>query len=83
MEPETTKKSGMDVRRWVTVLRAQDPETKEMKTWAGPTVPGLSMEDAQHWCGRNGMGYLKVTGELVAEVDEDGRETDYESVRAN
>jgi hypothetical protein len=41
------------------------------------------MEDAQIWCARNGMGYLTVTGELIAEIDEDGRETDFELARSN
>jgi hypothetical protein len=73
----------MEVRRWVTFLKALDPETLELKTWAGPTVPGISLDDAQAWCELNGFGYLKVTGELVAEIDEQGREIDYESLRAN
>ncbi len=73
----------MNIRQWVTSLRALDPETLELKLWAGPTVPGLSMEDAQDWCGSNGMGYLKVTGELVSEFGEEGRETDYEAAQSN
>ena len=73
----------MEVRQWVTSLRAVDPQTRELKTWAGPRVPGLTMEDAQSWCACNGMGYLTVTGELIAEIDSEGRETDYELVRSN
>jgi hypothetical protein len=41
------------------------------------------MEDAQRWCERNGLGYLRVIGELAAEIDENGCETDHESIRAN
>ena len=73
----------MEVRRWVTFLKAVDPETMELKTWGGPNVPGLSLEDAQRWCWQNGMGYLRVIGELAAEIDENGCETDHESIRAN
>jgi hypothetical protein len=73
----------MNIRKWVTSLRAIDPETNELKTWAGPRVPGLNMEDAQGWCVLNGMGYLTVTGELVCEIDAEGRETDYELEQAN
>jgi hypothetical protein len=73
----------MNIRLWSTVLRAVDPETMELKTWGGPNVPGLSLEDAQRWCWQNGMGYLRVIGELAAEIDENGCETDHESIRAN
>ncbi len=45
-----------------------------MKTYLGPTVQGISYEDAQHYCENNGLGYCKVTGILVSEIDtkEDG-----------
>jgi hypothetical protein len=46
-------------------------------------VPGLNFEDAQGWCETHGMGYLEVVGELVAEIGEDGKETDYACMRDN
>jgi hypothetical protein len=73
----------MNTRKWTTLLRALDPRTDELKRWAGPNVPGLTFEDAQSWCDTHGMGYLTVTGELVAEISEDGTVTDHEVIRDN
>lgn len=53
---------------YVTEIRAIDPITGEMKTWAGPNVEGISMGDAENNCQSNGLGYCKVIGQLVAEI---------------
>lgn len=50
---------------FVTEIKALDPKTGELKTWAGPNVSGISFEHAQAFCDNNGMGYCKVVGRLV------------------
>ena len=73
----------MNTRLWVTYLTAVDPKTMELKKWAGPWVPGLDSEDAQTWCENQGLGYLTVAGELTAQIEWDGSETDFEEIRSN
>lgn len=41
------------------------------KQFQGPHVPGTSLEDAQRYCNEHGMGYCRVTGELIAEGEID------------
>lgn len=69
----------MSVKLWCTEIRALNPHTGEMTTWAGDNVEGISFEDAQKWCDNN-KGYLKVIGELIAEIPckENSFEPDWE-----
>lgn len=53
---------------YVTELNAIDPRDGQLKNWCGPNVPGISFEDARWYCDNNGLGYLRVVGELVAEI---------------
>ena len=75
---------------YLTELRAEDPKSGHLKTWCGPNVPGITIADAQAYCERNGMGYLKVIGELLAEIpwtddeEADKRNTiDYQTPKLN
>lgn len=56
---------------WLTEIRAVDPVDGQMKTWAGPDVPGNSREEAERYCQENGLGYCEVIGSLVLEWEED------------
>lgn len=53
---------------WITELIAIDPLTGELKKWGGDDIKAPTHELAQEWCQLNGKGYLKVIGELVAEI---------------
>lgn len=66
---------------WVTEINALDAQTDEMKTWGGPLIQAPTMELAQQWCNEN-RGYLKVVGELVAEIPckEGTYEPDFENM---
>jgi len=55
------------MKTWLTEIKALNPHTKEMKTWDGGNIEALTFEKAQQWCDEN-KGYLKVIGELVAEI---------------
>lgn len=76
---------------WVTELQALDPGTGEMKTWCGENVTAPTWELAQQWCDNNEKGYLKVVGELIAEIPcingtnkPDWKNiTDYEAIQNN
>lgn len=54
---------------YTTTIKAIDPKDGELKTWSGQHVPGLSFSDAQNYCDKNGLGFCKVEGKLVAEID--------------
>lgn len=54
---------------YTTEIEAIDPVTNEIALWQGPHVPGINFSDAQDYCQRNGLGYCKVTGKFVGEVD--------------
>lgn len=53
---------------YCTEIKAISPHDKEMYSYAGPHVPGISFKDAQDYCENNGLGYCKVTGVLIAEI---------------
>lgn len=74
---------------WLTEIKALEARTgKKMATWAGENVEAPTFELAQQWCDKN-KGYLKVVGELVAEVPfENGKAdfskmVDYENIKNN
>jgi len=56
------------MKLWTTELKAICQVTNELRTFCGPNVPGITWEDAEHYCQNNGLGYCKVTGELIAEI---------------
>jgi hypothetical protein len=54
---------------WVTELDAICPYTdRGIVKFCGPEVPGYTIEDAQHYCNTNGLGYLRVLGPLLSEI---------------
>lgn len=52
---------------WLTEFKAPDARTGVIKTWCGENVEAPTSDLAQEWCYKN-RGYLKVIGELVAEI---------------
>lgn len=75
---------------WVTEIKALEGRTGEMKTWCGENVEAPTCELAQQWCDEN-KGYLKVIGELVAEIPckegtceaDFSKMVDYENIQNN
>jgi len=67
------------MRKFTTELRAIDPSDGEIKTWQGPDIDAISFADAQQYCINNGLGYLTVTGILVAVIGDDGIITNYDT----
>jgi hypothetical protein len=55
------------MKQWVTEIKAIEPDSGELKTYGGPHIVSPSWELAQQWC-REHCGYLKVIGELIAEI---------------
>lgn len=70
---------------YTTKIRAICPKTGELKTYFGQNVPGISFESAQEYCELNGLGYCKVNGLLVAEIDQYDHEKDihYDIIKNN
>lgn len=56
------------MKLYTTELKAIDPRVGELKSWSGPTVPGISFEDARWYCDNHELSYCVVTGELVCEI---------------
>lgn len=79
------------MRTWVTEIRALDWRTETMKDWEGPRVQGITWQDAQNNADKQYGGYLRVIGELVADIPtkEDGftpdwdKEIDYQKPNHN
>lgn len=71
---------------YTTLIKAISPIDGELKIYQGPNVPGISFNDAQNYCEMNGLGYCKIDGLLIAEINysEDSRDiTDYETKNLN
>jgi hypothetical protein len=69
---------------WLTEIKAICPETGVLKTYAGQNIKAISKNLAKQYCQLNGLGYLKIIGELVAEIDyKTGEKIDYENTRLN
>lgn len=58
------------MKKWITYIKAIDPKTQELCLWMGPNVDGETIEDAQNFCDKNGLGYCKVDSVFIAELDE-------------
>ncbi len=56
------------MKLYTTEIKAIRPSDSELITYRGPHVPGISFEDAQSYCEKNGLGYCKVDGILIAEI---------------
>lgn len=59
------------MKTFLTQLRAINNQTGELATYMGMRIPAESHEDAQRYCDENGMGYLRVIGEFIEEIDSD------------
>lgn len=55
--------------KFVTEISAFDPQTGQLCTWAGPDVEAESAEAAAEFCQQNGLGYCRIAGEWVDEID--------------
>lgn len=56
------------MKKWVTEIQAIDPITKTLKNWMGPYITAETFGKAVIHCQENGLGYCKVTGQLVSEI---------------
>lgn len=61
---------------YLTELRAIDQTTGELKTFAGPNIDAPTQSIAEANC-RINYPYLRVIGKLVATIDADDVQTDY------
>lgn len=68
---------------YTTLVKAISPIDGKLKLYQGPNVPGISFDDAQNYCEINGLGYCKVEGLLIAEIDDSYNITDYEIEKLN
>lgn len=61
------------IKLWTTEIwavnhaRYHDPLRGFPVKWQGPHVPGRTLQDAQEYCNKNGLGYCRVYGMLVEE----------------
>jgi hypothetical protein len=60
------------MKKWVTSIMAV-PVTSNTDGkpiyFAGPMVEGETIQEAQAYCEANGLGYCKVIGEFIEEID--------------
>jgi hypothetical protein len=64
------------MRTYITEFKAVNVKTGELETYSGERVESLTKRMAQGWCNRNAP-YLRVVGELVAEIFEEDDIVDY------
>lgn len=68
------------MRIFLTEIRAIDPKDGQLKTWSGENIEALTFGLAEQCCKEN-KGYLKVIGELVAEIPcKNGFEPDFDNM---
>lgn len=69
------------MKKWVTEILALDPVSGHLKTYGGPHIDAPTWEEATSFCQANGLGYCRVVGQLIAEVDETtGVKADYDNL---
>lgn len=59
------------MRTFVTEVQAIDPTDGLLKTFEGLRIESINPKMAQKWCNENGLGFLKVVGELVCDISLD------------
>ena len=57
-----------DNKKFTTILQAIDPKDGQLKTWHGQIIEAKNIVEAKRFCQKNGMGYLRVVGEFIAEI---------------
>ena len=57
------------MKTWITEIQAYDPMDRCLKSWSGPTITADDFYSAMQYCQENGLGYCKVVGQLVGEVE--------------
>lgn len=75
---------------WLTELRALEVSSGTMKLYCGDNVEAPTHDLAQQWCGTY-QPYLKVIGELVAEIPckpgtheaDFSKQVDYDNIQNN
>lgn len=53
---------------WLTEIKAIDPFDGKLKIWAGDNIDALSWIEAYMKTQQTGRGYMRVLGELIAEI---------------
>lgn len=60
--------------KFVTEIEAKHPKTGEILRWAGPHIEAISESHARIICDNRGLGYCKIVGRLIAEIDFPGKD---------
>lgn len=54
---------------FTTSIIAKDPIDGIMKKWGGPNIPADTIEEAEWFVQKYGLGYCKVDGQLIEEIE--------------
>lgn len=74
----------MIMKKWGTEIFAKCPITGDFKTYCGPNIKAPTKQLAFEWCQNNGLGYLHITDEVIAEIDaKTGDINDFETTQNN
>lgn len=66
----------MALIKFTTEITAIDPADGVLKKWQGPHVVASSWKEARKNLDQNGLGYCRVAGQLVGEIDIESIEID-------
>jgi hypothetical protein len=56
-------------RRWVTEIRAIDPDDGQIKMWHGPIVYGENEKEARQYCDTHLLGYCEIVGLFICTIN--------------
>jgi hypothetical protein len=54
---------------FITEIIAKDPIDGIIKKWGGPNIPANTFEEAESFAQKYGLGYCKIVGQLMEEIE--------------
>lgn len=54
---------------WLTEIQAVDPMTGILCKWSGPRIKADTKLEAKDYLQKNGLGYCRVLGRLIADIE--------------
>ena len=65
------------------LIVAIDPKDGTLKKWNGPEISAPDRKTAEAYLELSGLGYCRLIGELLLELDEEGNELHHQPICPN
>lgn len=66
---------------FITEIEAVDPIDGQIKKWEGPRIVEKNIKEAKKYCQENGLGYCKVIGELIEDIESNQLIFDFNNIK--